>query len=113
MHINFDAEALLKQLGITETQNALPQAEKVIQNTKGFDKFSKHLISLHDFLQHVSGFVAMSNKQDYLKIKCDESSNSPEIVKEFHDKVNAWAEKYKVALEKVPQKEVYYIIGSK
>lgn len=112
MHIELNAESLLKQLGITEVDNALAQAEKVISNTKGFDKFSKHIISLNDFLKHVSGFIALSNKKDYLKIKCDEDVNSPEIVKEFHDKVNDWAVKYKVELEKVPAKEVYYILGA-
>jgi hypothetical protein len=54
----------------------------------------------------------MSNTNDYLKIKCDES-NTKEIIAEFEEIVKHFSNKYNVELEKVVNKNVYYIIGIK
>ncbi|MCH9740868.1 MAG: hypothetical protein K0U38_08530, partial [Epsilonproteobacteria bacterium] len=78
--------------------------------TNQFEKFSKHILSLHDHLAHVKGIVAMSNSQNSLKIKGSQDI-SDEISDEFVTTVEHWANKYKVQLEKVKDKPTYYILG--
>jgi len=111
MHIDITPEAILTQLGYTVSEALVAQTESIIKNTKDFDKFAKHLFSLNDALKHMDGFVALSNSKDYFKIKSEEDV-SKEIMEEFHAAIKKWAAKYKVAIEKVPGKETYYIIGS-
>lgn len=110
MHLDVSEEVLLSQLGYSKTDSSLAQAKKMIENTKGFDKFSKHLISLHDQLKKMNAYVGLSNKTDYLKIKCDEN-DAPEILEEFHEQVEHWSNKYNVALQKLDNKPIYYILG--
>lgn len=110
MHIDVTPEVLLTQLGYTKSEQTLKQAQKAIDNTKGFDKFSKHLISLHDELAHIKGIVALSNSKDVFKIKGSEDT-SEEIQKEFNDIVQHWASKYKIETEQVEKKPTYYILG--
>ncbi|QOG11695.1 hypothetical protein [Arcobacter sp. FWKO B] len=112
MHIEITPEVLATQLGYSINDATLSQAKSIIENTKNFDKFSKHLLSLHDSLAHISSYVAMSNTNNYLKIKCDES-NSAEFVKEFDEIVEHFSNKYNVEVQKVANKNVYYIIGTK
>lgn len=110
MNIEITPEVLVKQLGMGDNPHEIEQMQRVIDNTAGFEKFASHLISLNDFLQHIKGYIALSNTVDKLKIKCDEN-DSQEILREFHEKVDAWSQKYKVKVEKVYNKETYYIIG--
>lgn len=110
MNMEITPEVLVKQLGMGDNLHEIQQMQKVIENTQGFEKFASHIISLNDYLKHVKGYIALSNTVDKLKIKCDEN-DSKEILEEFHEKVDAWAKKYKVKLEKVYNKETYYIIG--
>jgi transposase-like protein len=110
MHIEATPEAILTQFGYVPSDNTLEQINRIIQNTAGFEKFSKHLFSLNDSLKHMNGFVALSNTNDYLKIK-SEGDVSEAIMEEFHETVRHWAQKYKVLIEKVPEKETYYITG--
>ncbi len=110
MHIDITPEAILTQLGYTPNESILAQMERIIDNTEGFDKFAKHIFSLNDALKHMHGFIALSNTNDYLKIKSEEDV-SKEIMDEFHEAIRHWAEKYKVNVEKVPGKETYYITG--
>ena len=113
MNIEITAESLIRSLGLHTTDGTLvKQAQKIINNTRGFDKFAKHIISLNDSLKHIDSYVALSNSVDYFKIKC-EQTNSENIVKEFTEIVEHFANKYNVTLEKVANKEVYYIIGVK
>ncbi len=112
MHLDVSAEVLLSQLGYTKTENSLSQAQKMIDNTKGFEKFSKHIISLHDHIKKMNAYVGLSNKTDFFKIKCDEN-DAPEILEEFHQEVAHWSNKYNVALERLDQKPIYYILGTK
>ena len=111
MQINLTPEALLSQLGYSTTEQSLEQMKTTIENTYGFDYFSKHLLSLHDQLAHLKGFIAMSNSHNLLKIKCNEKELSNEIKEEFTHLVTNWADKYKVDLQKVPNKVTYYILG--
>jgi len=111
MHIDITPEAILTQLGFTPSDNTVAQMERIMNNTNGFEKFAKHIFSLNDSLKHMHGFIAPSNSNDYLKIKSEEDV-AKEIMDEFHETINHWADKYKVTIEKVPGKETYYIIGT-
>ena len=106
-----DSHSLLTQLGYHESEATLKQMDKIIVNTKEFGKFSKHILSLLDHIKHTNSIIAMSNSNDYLKIKFE--GNSPALLEEFKQIVTTWAEKYNIELQKVPNKEVYYILGAK
>jgi hypothetical protein len=110
MDINLTPEALLSQLGYSKTTQAIKQMENTIDNTKGFEHFSKHILALHDQLASLKGFVALSNSKDVFKIKRSEDVSS-EIKDEFSHLVEKWSSKYKVEIEKVQNKPTYYIIG--
>ncbi len=110
MHLELTPEALLTQLGYSKTDKSIEQIKKTIANTKGFENFSKHILSLHDELAHLKGVVALSNSKDVFKIKGSENT-SKEIQEEFSELVNHWAKKYKIETEKVADKPTYYILG--
>ncbi len=109
MSIEVTFENLLIQLGYPVKEATLAQMERIAKNTKDFDKFAKHIISLNDEVKRYGGIVAMSNSKDYLKVKTD--SKDPEEIKAFEDIINAWAQKYKIKLQKVEGKNTYYILG--
>ncbi len=48
MQLDISPEVLLSQLGYAKSESSLNQAKKVMNETKDFDKFSKHIISLND-----------------------------------------------------------------
>jgi len=110
MNIDLTPEVLLSQLGYSKTEQSIEQMKKIIENTNNFEKFSNHILSLHDNLAPLKGFVAMSNSHNNLKIKGSQDT-SEEITKAFTEKVEKWAEKYKVKIQKVSQKPTYYILG--
>jgi hypothetical protein len=110
MQIDLTAKALLSQLGYSTTENSIKQIEVAIKNTKGFEEFSKHILTLHDELAHLKGFVALSNSKNLFKIKAS-NDLSNEIKEEFKTVVENWATKYKVNIEKVINKPTYYILG--
>jgi len=109
MDIEITPENLLSQLGYSVNEASLKQIKKVIDSTKNFDKFAKHIFSLNDHLKHVDGYVTLSNSVDKLKIKCE--SKNEALIEEFHEIVKKWAEKYNVRVEKLENKQVYYIYG--
>ena len=110
MHIEITPENLLIQLGYQPTPALLKQMEAIIANTKNFDAFSKHILSLKDELEHFGGYIAMSNSSDHLKIKSDDPAK-PEDIAAFEEVLQKWSSKYKVALQKVEGKPTYYILG--
>ncbi len=111
MHIELTPEAILNQLEYTYSDKLHKQVEDIISNTDNFNKFSKHFLALHDNLKHINGFIGLSNNKNYFKIKIenDESKNFHE---EFHEIVEKWSDKYNINLEKVDNKDVYYILGA-
>ena len=111
MQLDVSAEVILSQLGYSKSDSSLKQAEKMISNTINFDKFSKHIFSLNDHLKKMNAYIGLSNKTDYLKIKCEEN-DSDEILKEFDHEVSHWADKYNVKLQKLDNKPIYYIVGT-
>ena len=112
MHLDLTTEAILAQLGYSHTEQMINRMTKIIKNTKDFDKFSQHILSFNDALAVEKGFIAMSNSEDYLKIKCDEDTNADNLTA-FTELVQHWADKYKLDLKKIKNKNTYYIIGLK
>ncbi len=102
-------DAILNQLGYSPNEALMEQVERIIANTHGFDKIEKHMLELHKALKVDDSYIAMSNSNDYFKIKLE--APSPELTEEAREKVTHFAEKYKVELEKVDGKDTYYIIG--
>jgi len=112
MHLELTAEAILAQLGYSKNEQTLKQINDIISNTEGFNKFSQHIPAFNDALAVEKAFIAMSNSEDHLKIKCHEDSNADNL-SAFKELVKHWAEKYKLELKKVNNKNTYYIIGHK
>ncbi len=112
MQLDLTPEALLAQLGYSHNEHSLDQIKKIIANTEGFGNFSQHILSFNDALAVEKGFIAMSNSEDYFKIKCD-ADTSADNLSAFNQRVQNWADKYKVELKKVDNKNTYYIIGQK
>lgn len=110
MHLDLTPEAILAQLGYTQNEQTLKQMNDIVANTKNFNKFSQHIPSFNDALAIEKGFIAMSNSENYLKIKCDEDNNADNL-SAFTALVKHWEEKYKLKLKKVDNKNTYYILG--
>lgn len=110
MHIKITPEVIITQLNLGHGEATLEQTQTAIKNTNNFEKFSKHIISLNDKLKTINGYIALSNTHPYFKIKCDNIENE-EVLKEFTQELQHWSKKYDVKLQKVDNKEVYYIIG--
>ena len=109
MPIRITPENLLIQLEYPNTPAMIAQMEEIIANTRHFDAFSKHLLSLQDDLRRYNGYIAMSNSSKYLKIKTEQSR--AEDIAPFVETLEKWSEKYKVTLKKVEGKYTFYIIG--
>jgi hypothetical protein len=102
-------EAILRQLDYTPNDALKEQMGRVIENTLSFEKIEKHIMELHKQLKVDGSYVAMSNSEDYFKIKID--APSPELTEEAHEKIRHWSQKYKVNTSKVEKKDTYYIKG--
>jgi hypothetical protein len=112
MHLDLTPEALLGQLGYSKNEHTLAQIEKIIANTGDFEHISKHLITFNDTLAVEKGYIAMSNSKDYFKIKCQEDPSADNL-SAFTNLVEHWADKHKIVLEKLDDKNTYYILGHK
>ncbi len=110
MHLDLTPEALLAQLGYTQTEQTLKQMKEIIANTRNFEKFSQHIPSFNDALAVEKGYIAMSNSENYLKIKCNEDLSADNL-SAFTALVEHWAKKYKLELKQVANKNTYYIVG--
>ena len=102
-------KAMLIQLGYTPNEALVEQLEKIKKNTAGYEKIEKHIMDLNDHLKVNNAYVALSNSKDYFKIKVE--SPTPELAQEAHEKIRHFSEKFKVAIEKLDNKETYYILG--
>ncbi len=102
-------EGLLTQLGYNPTPSNLAQLEAIQNATKGFEQIKKHIVALNDHLKNYGGFVAISSSNPYLKIKID--TDEPAALEVAHEEIKKWADKYNVSIQKVENKETYYIIG--
>ena len=104
-------EAMLTQLGYVPNEALISQLSKIEINTAGYEKIKKHIMDLHDHLKVDDAYVAMSNSTDKFKIKIE--SSSAELAEEAHEKVMHFCDKYKVNIEKLENKNTYYILGFK
>ncbi len=104
-----EAEAILTQLGYAPNNTLTKQLRDIQENTPGYEKIEKHIMDLNENLKVNNAYVALSNTKNYLKIKID--SPTQELAQEAHEKIQHFSEKYKVAIEKLPNKETYYITG--
>lgn len=103
------AQTLAAQLNLGTTATIIADVQTKINNTNGFSDFQKHILALNDSLQPMKAYVGLSNNSNYFKIKCTHSSE--EIQEKFQKTVCNFSEKYKVDFEKIPEKNVYYMIG--
>ena len=102
-------DAMLTQLGYVPNNALLDQLQRIEANTVGYEKIQKHIMDLHDHLKVDDAYVAMSNSNDCFKIKIEASS--PQMAEEAHEKVQRFSDKYKITLNKLENKETYYIVG--
>jgi len=102
-------EAMLKQLGYAPNEALLAQFDRIVDNTNSFEKIQKHILDLHEHLKVDNSYVAMSNSEDYFKIKVE--APSPERTEEAIEKIDHFADKFKVALQRVEGKNTYYVLG--
>ena len=102
-------DAMLTQLGYSPNDAVLEQLQRIENNTSGYGKIQKHIMDLHDHLKVDGSFIALSNSEDYFKIKIEASSI--ELAKEAHEKVKHFSDKFKVTVNKLDNKETYYIVG--
>lgn len=102
-------DAMLTQLGYAPNEALLNQLEKVEKNTQGYEKIQKHIMDLHDHLKVDGSFVALSNSENYFKIKIE--ALSPELASEAHEKVQHFSHKFKVNVNQLENKNTYYILG--
>ena len=109
MHLS--KEAILIQLGFKETETTLKELDNIIKTTNEFYKISKHIIDLNEQLKHYSSFISMSSSYEYFKIK--NMKESLDDIDEVNSIILKWANKYKVELKKVDNKETFYILGFK
>jgi phosphomannomutase len=102
-------DAMLKQLGYVPNEALLNQLQRIEENTHGYDKIQKHIMDLHDHLKVDGSYVAMSNSEDYFKVKVEAVSD--ELAEEAHEKIKHFSDKFKVKVNKLDNKETYYILG--
>lgn len=103
------SSAMLNQLGYTPNDILVEQFQKITENTPGYVKIEKHIMDLNDALKPLGGYVAMSNSNDYLKIKIDATSLA--LKEEAFAKIEHFSDKFKVELQKVDGKDTFYILG--
>jgi hypothetical protein len=103
------SSAVLNQLGYTPNNMLIEQLKRIKENTVGYEKIEKHIMDLHDTLKPVGGYVAMSNTNDYLKVKIEQPSAA--LKEEAYEKIEHFSEKFKVELQKIDGKDTFYIIG--
>ncbi len=104
---NVTDEALLVQLGYTQSNGVRETLKHIIKNTHGYERIKKHIISLQDALKPHGSFIAISSSHDFFKIKNESKSEMA------YELIEKWSEKYKVNLTKVSGKEAYYIEGQR
>lgn len=102
-------DAILNQLGLIPNEALLLQLENIEKNTHGYEKIIKHILDLHEALKTCESYIALSNSNDYFKIKVDSTSDVSKA--EAREKINHFCEKYKIEVQKVQGKSTYYILG--
>ena len=102
-------DAMLRQLGYAPNEALINQLDKIERNTVGYEKIQKNIMDLHDHLKVDGSFIALSNSENYFKIKVEASS--PELAEEAHEKIQHFSDKFKVTVNRLDNKKTYYILG--
>ncbi len=109
MSIQANVENLLILLNYPVNESTKNQLDGIVDNTNSFYDFANHIFNLEDELKKVDATIAMSNSKPYLKLKCN--SKKDIVIEDFKTLIESWSDKYKVEIEKVENKNTYYIIG--
>lgn len=107
--MEIEIEGLVRQLGYNLDEKHVAQMRAIVENTQNFKAIKTHILALNDHLHPLESFVAMSNSENYLKAKIDTRNEAR--IKEASEVIHKWATKYKVRLQKVANKDTYYILG--
>ncbi|WP_033916160.1 hypothetical protein [Campylobacter sputorum] len=100
-------EAVLVQLGYTQNDASIQKIKRILSKCDLTDKELQHIVELNDKLKPYLSYITMSNSYDYFKIKYEKS---PQNIKEdIINMIENWSDKYKIAIQKVENKETYYI----
>jgi hypothetical protein len=59
MQLDITPQMLLSEFGYSKTDSSIKAMQKIIDNTKNFNKFAKHIISLNEQLKHMKAYIAM------------------------------------------------------
>ena len=102
-------EQLLNIMDIQENQKTLDSIQFVASNTnQDISKITKKLSILNPKLEHVKGFISISNSSNKIKIDYKHSI-SKEIQQEFYQICENWARKYKINTQYNPEKDKFYV----
>lgn len=102
-------ESMLVQLGYSLNDGTINQIKAILSKCDLSDKELKHILELNEKIKPLKGYVAMSNSNEFFKIKNE--ANSADLVNTVREMILEWANKYKIKLQKVDGKETFYIIG--
>lgn len=102
-------DSMLIQLGYSVNEGTINQMKAVLSKCDLDEKELKHVLELNEKIKPLKGYVAMSNSNEFLKIKNE--ANSDELTASVREIILEWAQRYKINLQKVEGKETFYIIG--
>lgn len=102
-------EKILVSLGYNVSDATMAQVRGILSKCDFDENQIEKILMLNDKIKIYDGYVNMSNSHDYFKIKNDsEDEDKQEVVRQT---IKSWEEKYKFVVEKLPNKETYYIKG--
>lgn len=102
-------EGILLALGYVANDATIAQLRGILSKCDFETSELDRIVGLNDKLKIYGAHVAMSNSNPYFKIK-NEATNE-ERKGAATEIINAWAEKYRLELQKVADKETYYVLG--
>ena len=102
-------EGILLALGYTSSEAVITQLRGILSKCDFTDTELEHIVTLNDKLKIYDAYIAMSNTNPYFKIKNEAATK--ERKEAVVDMIKTWSDKFNIALEKVPNKDTYYILG--
>jgi len=102
-------EIILNDINYSKTAKNKDIIRNILEKNKNIIKTWDKVPTLIDKIEHMTGFVSISNSNDLIKISYKNNKISKNIEKEFHTVVRKWAEKYKIDLDYDYKKDQYYL----
>lgn len=102
-------EGILVALGYSVNDATINQLRGILSKCDFEDNELDRIIMLNDKLKIYGAYIAMSNSNNYFKIKNE--AQSQEHKNAVRELIFNWSDKYKLKLQKVENKETYYITG--